>query len=107
MESVLNQTMAFAASQGRCNAVAAGAWNMTEEAVSTVMQERPAGERWWSIGTAKDFILSTCESWQMEAAHDKQHTAVVAQLQPSAQPVSSTPTWGNLRERIAHRIADG
>ena len=103
MVSVLNQTMAFAASQGRCNAVAAGDWNMTEETVSKVMQERPAGERWWSIGTDKDFILSTCESWQVEVdvtAHDNAHTAWVAQLQPSEQPAPPTPTRDNLSEKV-------
>ena len=107
MDSVLKQSMALAASQGKCHMVAAGDWNMEESAVTSVMHGRPAAEQWWSTGKRQAFIRSTCESWQMEVAHDKQHTAVVAQLQPNAQPVSSTPTWDNLRECIAHRIAGG
>ena len=42
MDSVLKQSMALAASQGKCHMVAAGDWNMEESAVTSVMHARPA-----------------------------------------------------------------
>ena len=72
--------------------------------VAKVMQERPTGEDWWSVGDdRRDFIVSTCGSWQVKAgvvSHDKVHKAVLAQLQPTPELVKLTTVWDNLDERV-------
>jgi len=107
--------MALAASQGQCHVVIAGDWNIEASSVDKVMQERPTGEDWWSVGDRRDFIVSTCGSWHVKAdvvSHDKMHKAVLAQLQPTPEPavlaqlqptpepVKLTPFWDNLNERV-------
>jgi len=103
MHSVMEHCMALAAAQGQCHVVIAGDWNIEASSVDKVMQERPTGEDWWSVGDRRDFIVSTCGSWQVKAdvvSHDKMHKAVLAQLQPTPEPVKLTPFWDNLNERV-------
>ena len=101
MQNVMGQCVALAASQRQaqeqCHVVLAGDWNVEASSVYKAMQRRPTGEDWWWVGDdRRDFIVSTCAAWQVMVgvvAHDKQHNAAVAQLQPTTEPVKLTPHW--------------